>query len=76
MFNRTGTYVMANQTDIQTKISTQAIIWLLLSLSITFTLYAFNMENWVPACFVVFAIWRYLIKKTIGLTQNSGCVFR
>ena len=54
---------MANQTGTQTKISMQAIIWLLLSLSITFTLYAFNLENWVPACFVVFAIWRYLIEK-------------
>jgi protein-glutamine gamma-glutamyltransferase len=63
MFNRTGADVMANQTETQTKISMQAIIWLLLSLSITFTLYAFNLENWVPACFVVFAIWRYLIEK-------------
>jgi transglutaminase-like putative cysteine protease len=54
---------MANQIDRQAKISMHAIIWLLLSLSITFTLYAFNLESWVPACFVVFAIWRYLIEK-------------
>ncbi len=63
MFNGTGADVMANQTGTQTKISMQAIIWLLLSLSITFTLYAFNLENWVPACFVVFGVWRYLIEK-------------
>ncbi len=61
MANQTG--VIPNQTDTQTKISMHAIIWLLLSLSITFTLYAFNLENWVPAFFVVFAIWRYLIEK-------------
>ncbi|MES1988947.1 MAG: transglutaminaseTgpA domain-containing protein, partial [Pseudomonadota bacterium] len=54
---------MANHTGTETKVSMLAIIWLLLSLSITFTLYAFNLENWVPACFVVFAIWRYLIEK-------------
>jgi transglutaminase-like putative cysteine protease len=41
----------------------QAIIWLLLSLTVTFTLYAFNLNNWIPVCFVVFAIWRYLIEK-------------
>ncbi|MDP3818873.1 MAG: DUF3488 and transglutaminase-like domain-containing protein [Methylotenera sp.] len=41
----------------------QAIYWLLISLSITFTLYAFNLNNWVPASFAVFAIWRYLIEK-------------
>lgn len=63
MFNRTGVNVMASQTGTQTHISMHAIIWLLLSLSITFTLYAFNLENWVPACFIVFAIWRYLIEK-------------
>lgn len=54
---------MVNHADIQTKISMHAIIWLLLSLSITFTLYAFNLENWVPAYFVGFAFWRYLIEK-------------
>jgi transglutaminase-like putative cysteine protease len=43
--------------------SQQAIYWLLISLSITFTLYAFNLNNWVPASFAVFAIWRYLIEK-------------
>jgi len=53
---------MANHTSAQTKISIYAIVWLLLSLSITFILYAFNLESWVPACFVVFAIWRYLIE--------------
>jgi len=42
--------------------SMQAIVWLLLSLSITFTLYAFNLNYWVPACFAIFAIWRYLIE--------------
>jgi transglutaminase-like putative cysteine protease len=61
MASQTG--VIPNQTDTQTKISMHAITWLLLSLSITFTLYAFNLENWVPAFFVVFAIWRYLIEK-------------
>ncbi|MDI1308386.1 MAG: DUF3488 and transglutaminase-like domain-containing protein [Methylotenera sp.] len=54
---------MTNKAGTQTNLSMHAIIWLLLSLSITFTLYAFNLENWVPACFVVFAIWRYLIEK-------------
>lgn len=63
MFNRTGADVMASQTGTQTNISIHAITWLLLSLSITFTLYAFNLENWVPAFFIVFAIWRYLIEK-------------
>ena len=53
---------MATTSFPESTISKHAIIWLLLSLSITFTLYAFNLENWVPACFVVFAIWRYLIE--------------
>ncbi len=41
----------------------QATIWLLLSLSITFTIYAINLNYWVPVCFVMCAIWRYLIEK-------------
>ncbi|MDP1766769.1 MAG: DUF3488 and transglutaminase-like domain-containing protein, partial [Methylotenera sp.] len=55
---------MATQ-KIQNKLepNQQAINWLLISLSITFMLYAFNLNNWVPASFAVFAIWRYLIKK-------------
>ncbi|MBC7697363.1 MAG: DUF3488 domain-containing transglutaminase family protein [Bacteroidia bacterium] len=41
----------------------QQLLWLLLSLSITFTVYTFNLNNWVPAFFVFFATWRYLIEK-------------
>jgi len=63
MFSRTGIDVMTHQVITQNQNSMQAIIWLLLSLSVTFTLYAFNLENWVPACFVVFAIWRFFIEK-------------
>jgi transglutaminase-like putative cysteine protease len=63
MFIRAGANVMNNQANTPNQYSMQAIIWLLLSLSVTFTLYAFNLENWIPICFVVFAIWRYLIAK-------------
>ena len=59
MLSRIGTHVMA----IQSTAKMQQVLWLLVSLSITFTVYAFSLNNWVPACFVVFAIWRYLIEK-------------
>ena len=61
MFNRTGLNVMASYTIRRSPM--QALIWLLASLSLTFSLYAFQLNNWVPACFVVFAVWRYLIEK-------------
>jgi transglutaminase-like putative cysteine protease len=41
----------------------QHLLWLLLSLSLTFGVHAINLNNWVPAIFVVLAIWRYLIEK-------------
>lgn len=63
MFNRAGADVMTNQASTPNQNNMQAIIWLLLSLGITFSLYASNLENWIIACFVVFAIWRYLIVK-------------
>ncbi|HYN54442.1 MAG TPA: DUF3488 and transglutaminase-like domain-containing protein, partial [Methylotenera sp.] len=66
MFNSTGIHVMAIfdlTLPAHRRANMQALIWLLGSLSLTFALYAFNLNNWVPACFVVFAIWRYLIEK-------------
>ena len=67
MFKRTGIDVMATQARSNTLSQLQpnklAIIWLLLSLTITFTLYAVNLNNWVPVSFVAFATWRYLIEK-------------
>lgn len=63
MFNRAGVDVMTNQASSTNQNNMQAIIWLLLSLGITFTLYASYLESWIIACFVVFAIWRYLIAK-------------
>lgn len=48
---------------IQSTAKMQQVLWLLVSLSVTFTVYAFSLNNWVPACFAVFAIWRYLIEK-------------
>lgn len=64
MLNCAGANVMATQ-KMQNKLepNQQAINWLLISLCITYTLYAFNLNNWVPASFAVFAIWRYLIEK-------------
>lgn len=41
----------------------QHLLWLLLSLSLTFGVHAINLNNWVPAVFVVIAIWRYLIER-------------
>lgn len=43
--------------------SMQTLLWLLASLTITFGLLAINLESWVPACFILFAVWRYLIEK-------------
>lgn len=63
MFISSGAHVMVTQAYSKNQNSMQAIFWLLLSLTITFTLYSFSLENWVPSCFVVFAIWRYLIEK-------------
>ena len=54
---------MANQASMPNQNNMQAIIWLLLSLSIAFALYASNLEYWIIGCFVVFAVWRYLIAK-------------
>ena len=48
---------------IKATLKMQQLLWLLLSLSITFTVYTFNLNNWVPAFFVFFATWRYLIEK-------------
>ena len=47
----------------QTHPNMQQLLWLLLSLSLTFGMHAINLNNWVPATFVVFAIWRYLIER-------------
>lgn len=41
----------------------QTLLWLLASLTITFSLLAINLESWIPASFIVFAAWRYLIEK-------------
>lgn len=54
---------MTNQASTPNQHNMQAIFWLLFSLGISFALYASNLENWIIACFVVFAIWRYLIAK-------------
>ncbi len=43
--------------------SMQTLLWLLASLTVTFALLAINLESWIPACFIVFAAWRYLIEK-------------
>ncbi len=66
MFIRTGVNVMATlglKLPSNTHTNMQALLWLLGSLSLTFSLYAFQLNNWVPACFVIFAVWRYLIEK-------------
>jgi transglutaminase-like putative cysteine protease len=67
MPSRAGINVMANLANLHPKNNMQpgmqATTWLLLSLSITFTLYAINLNYWVSVCFVMFAIWRYLIEK-------------
>lgn len=63
MLNLAGLDVMTNQANTPNQNNMQTITLLLLSLSITFILYASNLENWISACFVVFAIWRYLIAK-------------
>jgi transglutaminase-like putative cysteine protease len=47
----------------QTHPNMQQLLWLLLSLSLTFGIHALNLNNWVAATFVVLAIWRYLIEK-------------
>ena len=41
----------------------QTLFWLLGALSITYGLLALNLNSWVSASFVVFAIWRFLIEK-------------
>ena len=43
--------------------SMQTLMWLLASLAITFGLLAINLNSWIPASFVVFAVWRYLIEQ-------------
>jgi len=63
MSNRTGANVTLTLLNHYKPANMQHIRWLLLSFSITFALHAFNLNNWVPACFVVCAIWRYLIEK-------------
>ncbi len=43
--------------------SMQTLLWLLASLTVTFSLLAINLESWIPTCFIVFAVWRYLMEK-------------
>jgi len=41
----------------------QALIWLLGALSITFALHAMTLHIWVPSLFVLMAVWRFCIEK-------------
>jgi transglutaminase-like putative cysteine protease len=63
MFNGFSVNVMAKNSTNRVLPSKNAISWLLISLGITFLLCAFNLQNWVPASFIPFAIWRHLLEK-------------
>lgn len=48
---------------IERSIATQRLLWLLGSLSITFTLLAINLDSWIPLSFFILAAWRYVIEQ-------------